>query len=82
MVWQGSANAGTSEFLPDGTVKVSVGTNFSDAGRYRVTDGGWCSQYGRIRGGAETCFRVYQTGPNAYSTVTDKGDADVTFSFR
>ncbi len=83
MDWQASnGRSGTSQFQPDGTVSVQVGANFNDTGRYWINDSGWCSQYQRIRQGQQACFRVYQTGPNAWSTVTDKGEADVTFRLR
>lgn len=82
MDWQGSGRQGTSKIEPDGTVSVQTGPDFHDTGRFRIVEGGWCSTYQRIRQGREACFRVYQTGPNTYRTVTEQGDQDVTFSLR
>ncbi len=82
LLWQGNGNTGTAEFRPDGSASVSSGPRFTDSGSYRIVDDGWCTQYKIIRKGQETCFRIYETGANAYTAVNDQGVIDSTFSLR
>jgi hypothetical protein len=42
----------------DGSMTVAFDNNFSDVGRYRITEDGYCASWEKIRKGVEACFKV------------------------
>ena len=42
-------------------------------GKWRIVNGMFCSTYPELRGGAETCFISYRTGPKEWVTFTLDG---------
>ena len=73
--------SGTVAYLAEGKVEIKSGT-FSDVGSLRYTENGVCSKYTTVRNGAETCFKMYKTGPNSYATVNQNGEVESTSVFK
>ncbi|NWG73867.1 MAG: hypothetical protein HXY24_04560 [Rubrivivax sp.] len=42
----------------DGGAEVSLANGFSDAGKWRLSDTGFCTKWQKIRNGEERCFTV------------------------
>jgi hypothetical protein len=58
--------SGTVSYRPDGTLSASWAQG-SDSGTYRITpEGQLCTRWKQIRGGAESCDRVYAPEPQRY----------------
>ena len=79
--WTNAQNrSGTGEFRADGAASVDWGTG-SAQGKYRIVGNTLCSQYDGVRGGAETCFRIYKTGDNEYKQYFTNGEYNAVVSF-
>lgn len=79
--WTNAQNrSGTGEYRVDGTAQVNWGTGGA-LGRYRIVGNTLCTQYPEVRGGAESCSRVYKTGENEYTTFFTDGEYNTVFSY-
>ena len=79
--WTNAQNrSGTGELRADGAASVEWGTG-SAQGKYRIVGNTLCTQYDGVRGGAETCFRMYKTGDNEYRQYFTNGEYNAVVSF-
>lgn len=57
-----SGNSFTVTFAADGTMSLNTASGFSDTGRWRPSDTGYCTTWRTIRNGAEECYTVRKSG--------------------
>jgi hypothetical protein len=78
--WQAAQGAtGTAITSGDGRVRVMWETGAAN-GRIRFTDTGYCSRFEGVRNGIEDCYRLYRTGPRAYTVVRQDGTPSGTIT--
>ena len=65
--------SGTGEYTPDGTARLNW-TGGGATGKWVIKGDKFCTTYPEIRGGAETCFTSYRTGPKDYTTFGPDGE--------
>ena len=78
-VWQVELpnGAGAVEtFREDGTVKITGG--LSDRGYWRIWEQGYCTQWFRMRNGAERCFTLDRTADGKIRVFKPDGEISMT----
>ena len=78
-VWQVELPNGVpaeETFRADGTVKITGGLN--DRGYWRLWDQGYCTQWYRMRKGAERCFTLDKTADGKIRVFKPDGDISMT----
>ncbi len=63
-------------FREDGTVKITGG--LSDRGYWRLWEQGYCTQWYRMRKGAERCFTLDRTADGKIRVFKPDGDISMT----
>ena len=63
-------------FRTDGTVKITGG--LSDRGYWRLWEQGYCTQWYRMRKGAERCFTLDRTADGKIRVFKPDGDISMT----
>ena len=63
-------------FNADGTVTITGGLN--DRGYWRLWENGYCTQWFRMRHGAERCFTLDKTADGKYRVYKPDGDISMT----
>ena len=63
-------------FRADGTVKITGG--LSDRGYWRLWEQGYCTQWYRMRKGAERCFTLDKTADGKIRVFKPDGDISMT----
>jgi hypothetical protein len=66
----------TEYFNADGTVTITGGLN--DRGNWRLWEKGYCTQWYRMRHGAERCFTLDRTQEGHYRVYKPDGDVSMT----
>jgi hypothetical protein len=66
----------TEYFNADGTVTITGGLN--DRGNWRLWENGYCTQWYRMRHGAERCFTLDRTPEGHYRVYKPDGDISMT----
>ena len=69
-------SAAIERFNADGTVSIIGG--LMDEGRWRLWEQGYCTQWRRMRGGAERCFTLDKTADGHYRIYKPNGDISMT----
>lgn len=78
--WQAAQGAtGTAITTGDGRVRVIWQTGAAN-GRIRFNETGYCSRFEGVRNGVEDCYRLYRTGPRAFTVVRLDGTPSGTIS--
>jgi hypothetical protein len=76
--WVNAQNqSGTAEATPDGTARLAW-QGGGATGKWRIVNGKYCTTYPQLRGGNETCFAVYRTGPKEHVTFGADGSYNAT----
>ena len=78
-VWQVELPNGSSAvetLREDGTVKITGG--LSDRGYWRIWEQGYCTQWFRMRNGAERCFTLDKTADGKIRVFKPDGDISMT----
>ena len=78
-VWQVELPNGGSAvetFREDGTVKITGG--LSDRGYWRIWEQGYCTQWFRMRNGAERCFTLDRTADGKIRVFKPDGEISMT----
>ena len=78
-VWQVELPNGGSAvetFREDGTVKITGG--LSDRGYWRIWEQGYCTQWFRMRKGAERCFTLDRTADGRIRVFKPDGEISMT----
>ena len=78
-VWQVELPNGVpaeETFREDGTVKITGGLN--DRGYWRLWEQGYCTQWYRMRKGAERCFTLDRTADGKIRVFKPDGDISMT----
>ena len=78
-VWQVELPDGqpaTEHFNADGTVTIRGGLN--DRGYWRLWEQGYCTQWYRMRNGAERCFTLDKTPDGKYRVYKPDGEISMT----
>jgi hypothetical protein len=78
-VWQVELPNGVpaeETFREDGTVKITGG--LSDRGNWRLWEQGYCTQWYRMRKGAERCFTLDKTTDGKIRVFKPDGDISMT----
>jgi hypothetical protein len=71
--WTNDRNqSGTGEYTPDGTARLAW-QGGGATGKWRIKEGKFCTTYPEVRGGAETCFIPYRTGPRESVSFGEDG---------
>lgn len=68
--------AAVEEFRADGTVEINGGLN--DVGTWRLWEKGYCTQWRRMRNGAERCFTLDRTRDGHYRIYKPNGEISMT----
>ena len=63
-------------FNADGTVTITGGLN--DRGTWRLWESGYCTQWYRMRNGAERCFTLDRTTDGKYRIYKPDGEISMT----
>jgi hypothetical protein len=63
-------------FNSDGT--VSITGSILDEGRWQLWEKGYCTQWRRMRGGAERCFTLDKTADGRYRIYKPNGEISMT----
>jgi hypothetical protein len=63
-------------FNADGTVTITGGLN--DRGYWRLSENGYCTQWFRMRNGAERCFTLDKTADGKYRVYKPDGEISMT----
>jgi hypothetical protein len=66
----------TEYFNADGTVRIVGGLN--DSGHWRLWEKGYCTQWQRMRHGAERCFTLDRTPDGKYLVYKPSGEISMT----
>jgi hypothetical protein len=66
----------TEHFNADGTVTIRGGLN--DRGYWRLWEQGYCTQWYRMRNGAERCFTLDKTADGKYRVYKPDGEISMT----
>lgn len=69
----------TIAFHPDMTALVTFNDGSTDAGTYRLAQGGYCSTWEIFREREEACFTVESLGGGRYQLYTIEGKKDDLF---
>ena len=78
----GAGNVGVISYGADMTIHIKVPTgpqSPQDDGKYRFANGGYCSSWGKLRGGAEKCFTASKTA-DGFQLWTQDGKKDDTLT--
>lgn len=78
-VWQVELPNGSSAvetLRKDGTVKITGG--LSDRGYWRIWEQGYCTQWFRMRNGAERCFTLDRTADGKIRVFKPDGEISMT----
>ena len=78
-VWQVELPNGSSAvetLREDGTVKITGG--LSDRGYWRIWEQGYCTQWFRMRNGAERCFTLDRTADGKIRVFKPDGEISMT----
>ena len=78
-VWQVELPNGSSAvetLREDGTVKITGG--LSDRGYWRIWEQGYCTQWFRMRNGAERCFTLDRTADGRIRVFKPDGEISMT----
>ena len=64
------------EYFGDGTQTITVGSNFSDRGKWWIEEGNYCSQWDKIRKGEKGCFFFFHKSGDDYHYEQTDGSSD------
>ncbi len=71
-----NGKAAVEDFKADGKVTITGG--LSDRGYWRLWEQGYCTQWFRMRNGAERCFTVKKTADGKYEIYKPDGEISMT----
>ena len=71
-----NGKAAVEDFKADGKVTITGGLN--DRGYWRLWEQGYCTQWFRMRNGAERCFTVKKTADGKYLIYKPDGEISMT----